>query len=348
MPQKILSLGYAFLVLIAVAAYTANLAAFLTLSGVSDFISSMDEAILRRIPLCAHPVIAEDLSRVWSGATFVYDADYDGDVYEGMLGLYDAGKCGAIVAGMSDVRNSHSLMESFCSRELASTGSLVLEKPVAFPINEKYVAAFSYWMFEAEQNGITFGGYEAKSQPPVVCPLEISTEQKSVDDLLPMTAENFALPFLILSICALLALALHFYGIHQKIRSEVTIPSAGALQKKNKEYVAEPDIEVETEKDLTESVHRTRGDLGTVAEEQSRVECDPEAIVLLEEQVQLTRGDMGMVAEEHSKVECDPEATVMLEEQERSHGSNDLQELVELQRRQQELLDRLLAEKKTN
>jgi hypothetical protein len=49
-PAKILSFGYGFLVLIAVAAYTANLAAFLTLAGVSSYIETMDvEASLKCI-----------------------------------------------------------------------------------------------------------------------------------------------------------------------------------------------------------------------------------------------------------------------------------------------------------
>ena len=53
---KILNFGFGFFILVIVAAYTANLAAFLTLASTGDYIKSMSDAIARKVPMCVHPV----------------------------------------------------------------------------------------------------------------------------------------------------------------------------------------------------------------------------------------------------------------------------------------------------
>jgi hypothetical protein len=48
---------------------------------------------------------------------------------------YDAGKCAVMAVGMEDTLLDQALMERFCKRELVFTDSIVLETPIAFPIN---------------------------------------------------------------------------------------------------------------------------------------------------------------------------------------------------------------------
>jgi hypothetical protein len=88
-----LSFGYGFLVLIAVAAYTANLAAFLTVAGVSNYIETMNDAISRHVVMCAPLVLAMDLKQKWPDAIFVFYTEM-----EVPLQMFDKDECGAIVA----------------------------------------------------------------------------------------------------------------------------------------------------------------------------------------------------------------------------------------------------------
>jgi hypothetical protein len=59
LPMKIIHFGFGFGILISVATYTANLAAFLTISAIEDYIGNiMDEAIVRQTRVgCGHPTL---------------------------------------------------------------------------------------------------------------------------------------------------------------------------------------------------------------------------------------------------------------------------------------------------
>jgi hypothetical protein len=207
LPMKILNFGFGFVILISVAAYTANLAAFLTISAVADYVGSMDEAIQTKTRVCGHPALKDDLQIVWPGAEWVFNTD-NPNSYDGMLENFDAGLCKAIVAGIFDVQNDEIIMGNFCKRGIVSSGSLVLEKPLGLPACSGFAAGLSYWMAEAEKQRITFDSFEATSRPALLCSLVLEKEA-AVDELLALSLLDFALPFLVLIICAVFAVVLH-------------------------------------------------------------------------------------------------------------------------------------------
>jgi hypothetical protein len=61
LPMKFLNFGFGFVIIISVAAYTANLAVFLTISAVADYVGSMDEVIKTKTRVCGHPALKDDL-----------------------------------------------------------------------------------------------------------------------------------------------------------------------------------------------------------------------------------------------------------------------------------------------
>lgn len=205
--QKVLLVGYAFLILVAVASYTANLAAFLTIAGVSSYISSMEEAIYTNTPICIHPTLQDELESVWPEATFVVNTARQGT--DGMLEFYKAGKCSVLASSMLEVRSNAQLMDEFCKLGLVSTGSLVLENPIAFPVAERYAGGLSYWLFHAEKQGITFDSFAEASYPPLLCSLKLSLNDAD-SELASLSPENFALPFILCATCIILAVLLHF------------------------------------------------------------------------------------------------------------------------------------------
>lgn len=229
--QKVLSFGYSFLVLIVVATYTANLAAFLTLSGANDYISSMDDAIDQGVSLCVHKVLTKDLKRVWpeatlvnaSQATFSNDSIRD-DPNLAMLELYDNKTCSAIVTGLSDIRNDVVLMDNFCERNLVKSGEPVLEIPIGFPIKKEYVAAISHLIYrgQKQENKITYASFEQNRQPPLpnMCSFHLSIKKNNADELLPMTPLNFLLPIALLLACAIVSTVVHVMRVQHRRRAK--------------------------------------------------------------------------------------------------------------------------------
>lgn len=226
--------GFAFLILIAVASYTANLAAFLTVTGVSNYISSMEEAIYTNTPICAHPQLREELSSVWPAATFVMHPD-DGTT-SGIVANFAAGKCKVVASSMLEIRQDSDYMDAFCQNDLVSTGALVLENPIAFPVNEEYGGGLSYWLFRAEKQGITLQSFIDAGVPPLVCNLRLSLSDTE-SDLASLSVENFALPMILCAVCTVLSIGLHFFN-QAKPSSEMADVSRNTVESRGRRRVS--------------------------------------------------------------------------------------------------------------
>eukprot|EP00591_Stephanopyxis_turris_P018071 CAMPEP_0195539896 /NCGR_PEP_ID=MMETSP0794_2-20130614/50295_1 /TAXON_ID=515487 /ORGANISM="Stephanopyxis turris, Strain CCMP 815" /LENGTH=748 /DNA_ID=CAMNT_0040673955 /DNA_START=67 /DNA_END=2310 /DNA_ORIENTATION=+ len=207
LPHKLLMFGYAFFILVTVSAYVANLAAFLTLPGVSKYVDTMQGAINSGSTICAHPVLRSDLEFSWPHAKFVFaQADkkpgVDGATYF-MLDLYDAGKCDMLAVSLEGGLKNEDLVNKFCERDLVFTNGLVVETPMAFPIRTNLAAGFSYWMHKGEKNhGITL----TNAIKQYTCSVELSVTGEP-DDLAPLSVENMFLAFAMYAVFATAAIA---------------------------------------------------------------------------------------------------------------------------------------------
>lgn len=94
MSQKILSFGFGFATFIAVTAYTANLAAFLTISGEATYYRSMEQAIAAGVPICTRSAVKTEMENLYPTANFVF-----GGSALDLLELYQDGHCKVIVTG---------------------------------------------------------------------------------------------------------------------------------------------------------------------------------------------------------------------------------------------------------
>jgi hypothetical protein len=202
-PAKILGFGYGFLVLIAVAAYTANLAAFSTLAGVSGYMESMEQAIEANVVVCAPIALQRDLEKLWPQASFKYYVSQ----FDDMFGVLDSGACGLLLVSELDSRQSEDALNGFCARDMVVTKSVALETPIGFAVDTRYVAGLSFWMEQAEQSGITFASFEASTRSKPQCSLEVPDVE--VDGLVSLTPTNFAFPFFVLFVCTAIAVAVH-------------------------------------------------------------------------------------------------------------------------------------------
>eukprot|EP00985_Skeletonema_marinoi_P034995 scaffold45345_cov212-Skeletonema_marinoi.AAC.1 len=98
LPHKVLMFGFGFFILIAVSAYVANLAAFLTQSGlVETEFRTMKQVIDKNVPICGHPALEGDFRLIWPKANWIISDGPDG-IFD-MFDAYARGDCKVLAIG---------------------------------------------------------------------------------------------------------------------------------------------------------------------------------------------------------------------------------------------------------
>ena len=220
LPHKVLMFGFGFFILIAVSAYVANLAAFLTQTGLEKSVGSMKEVIDRNIPICGHPALEEEIRMKWPDAKWVFSSGFDG-----MLEAYARGDCKLLAVGREDTIMDMNVLDKMCEHDLVYTDVLVTENPIAFPIKKELASAFSYWMYLGEKTyGIDLDSakqaFIEKNDFKPQCEVELS-QLSGVDeasDFTPVSSSNMFLPIMAFVGCALTAVILQL--IHDDKRKK--------------------------------------------------------------------------------------------------------------------------------
>ena len=95
LPHRVLSLGWGLFIIVVLASYTANLAAFLTRVHMTDWLSTMDKAILNRTKICSSDSYQYELEEKYGGfiRTFEFgDAEIDVETGDVEIDAADFGK----------------------------------------------------------------------------------------------------------------------------------------------------------------------------------------------------------------------------------------------------------------
>ena len=214
--------GFGFFILIAVSAYVANLAAFLTKSG-DQSVTSMENAVAMKISICAHPAIEQELRDQWPDGNFYFHQE--GNEFRGILQDYDDGKCSAMVVGWEDTSADIALLNMYCDRNLAFTENVIAEIAMAWPIRTELASGMSYWIYNAQKyHDITPATvsqeYLEINGMATECDLKLSAADKESEDTTPIEVRNMFFPLIIFVSCALLAAVLQV--IHERRRSSTT------------------------------------------------------------------------------------------------------------------------------
>ena len=144
--QTIAWVGWAFLILIVVAAYTANLAAFLLRGSTSYYIKSMDQAVAEEKIVCVAFAVKPELEIRYPGAR-LRGLSFSGEFADD----YTANSCDAVVWSMPVVQRLPSTARFICDMNLVAV-DIVLEKPWAFPASPQLAPALTYWMQQLDQS----------------------------------------------------------------------------------------------------------------------------------------------------------------------------------------------------
>ena len=149
----------------------------------------------------------------------------DGNEFRGILNDYDEGKCGAMIVGWEDTASDIDLLNMFCERNLAFTGSAIAEIPMAFPIRSQLAPGFSYHLYHAQRyhdiSSTTVTQDYLKSNGMVTtCDLQMSATENEDSDTTPIVVRNMTLPLILFGACAIIAAVLQM--IHERHVRHVT------------------------------------------------------------------------------------------------------------------------------
>ena len=227
LPHKVLMFGFGFFILIAVSAYVANLAAFLTQTGLEKSVQSMKEVIDRGIPICGHPALEEEIRMKWPDGKWVFP--YDGSDFEEMFEAYANGECNVLAVGREDTIIDMNFLDKMCELDLVFTDILVTENPIAFPINPQLASDFSYWMYLGEK---TYGIDLDRAKQAFIerndfnpqCEVELSqlSGMEEANDFTRVSSSNMFLPIMAFVGCALTAVILQLVHDNKRKKGRTT------------------------------------------------------------------------------------------------------------------------------
>ena len=205
LPTKMLLFGFGFFILIAVSAYVANLAAFLTMSRQEETVKTIDGAISAGYRICAHPVLNKEMRQAYPEANFYFHED--GNDFPGIMDDYLAGRCEVMAYSES------ASLELMCANEVVFTDSVLHEIPIAFPMRQGIASGFNYWMFQAEKEGVTLQASKDEFPTQIDCDVYLSEEIEG-DEMDAITVKNFFLPIMFFIAFAVAAVLLQIRHVN--------------------------------------------------------------------------------------------------------------------------------------
>ena len=225
LPHKVLMFGFGFFILIAVSAYVAELAAMLTQTGLEKSVGTMQQVVDRNIPICGHPVLEEEMRIKWPEANWLFPTD--NPQYAGMLEAYDRGDCKVLAIGREDSTMDVNFMNKMCELDLVYTDVLVIENPIAFPINPQLASPFSYWMYTAEKTyGVDLNSVKnafiEKNDIKPQCEIQLSQLSNHSEELPQVSPSNMFLPIMFFVACALIAAVMELYHESKRKKGRTT------------------------------------------------------------------------------------------------------------------------------
>jgi len=206
--EVMLKFAFSFFSLVAIAIYTANLAAFLANSGQRNYIDSIEKALANpKIRICALPGIETDLKNSYPGKNFVFEHKF---VFEheypdsnlGILESFGMKKCEVIVLSEIDL-DDKGIFDRLCDYNLVNTKSLVIEKDIAFPVSKDLVGGLSWLMTRAKDAYITPKRFKDKYAVEPRC------NNKSYDRQQRLSPASMSFPAMVLAACCILVIFMH-------------------------------------------------------------------------------------------------------------------------------------------
>ena len=200
--QKLIVLSWGFFIVVTLAAYTANLAAFLTVNDATYKYESIDACIDADCKLCVYTsvsnVLSSQLATLYPAATFTPVSSR-----MRLVDMVADGRCDAALFGDYSFYE-HPAYWKNC--KVTFIGGLVASIPVGWPTRGDFATTISYWIIAAIEDG-TWTSILDSYKPDYTC----SSVDENLNDVSQMGPEEFAGPMFILMAGSVLSVILHYW-----------------------------------------------------------------------------------------------------------------------------------------
>jgi len=219
MAGRVIVIGYAFLVLVSVASYTANLAAALTASNSQVGFSTIEAIAAAGKPVCVNAEWMQQIVQTHYGApTILLNESSEHELGYGVLGLLTPGttntsqfvgkRCSGAVVDVDQFE--YELTPDMCSLQLV--GKPLFNLPVGFPSTPDVAPTLSYYITKLRENGTIKG---LMPPNPQVCSAATTSSAR-------LTVEEMSGTFAVFGAAMLLGvlLCLVSYGLKLLVRQQ--------------------------------------------------------------------------------------------------------------------------------
>ena len=218
---RLLNVGLGLFILLFLSAYTANLAAYLTIGDLGDFWSDIGKAIDGHAKICAHVGAQGHLTRAYPRADFHFR--YMDSASDLRAGLTEDG-CHAFVMEIRAMSTDAAIDAVRCEKGFVMTGAAVAELDVALPAKPEVADLLTFWMKTLDENGTSYMDVASGFQAQPTCPMQ--ADVTGVSGLEPLSLSNFAAPLLILALFMGLAITTRMARHSQTLARKATVGTA--------------------------------------------------------------------------------------------------------------------------
>jgi len=154
--QTIAWVGWAFLIMITIAAYTANLAAFMLQPSTGAYIKSMQEAIDANKVICVPNAVMAEIQTRYPDA-FLLGMPMDALFGAAPADVWDT--CDAIVWSMPLIKRDPTMGQLFCDLDVVAV-EVVMETPLALATGLDLATSLSLWVQTLNSMGLPYTSFE--------------------------------------------------------------------------------------------------------------------------------------------------------------------------------------------
>jgi len=154
--QTIAWVGWAFLIMITIAAYTANLAAFMLQPSTGSYIKSMQEASDANKVICVPNAVMAEIQTRYPDA-FLLGMPMDALFSAAPADVWDT--CDAIVWSMPLIKRDPTMAQLFCDLDVVAV-EVVMETPLAIAAGPDLATGLSLWVQTLNSMGLPYASFE--------------------------------------------------------------------------------------------------------------------------------------------------------------------------------------------
>ena len=203
-PMRCLKVGWSFFILIAIAAYTANLAAFLTTESRVSAIDSLEAAVKANAKICTMTALLDTLKTIYPEASALWVA---AENYPDVIRDYMSGKCQAVAVVETHDLREEEWADVFCEAKLKFVDTPLFLIPVAWPaVSEVVLRTLGHHI---RKHAIVYSRLMEKIMAPIRerCPEPRRLSQANLggDETTPLDIVHFSGPIVFCTVAAMCA-----------------------------------------------------------------------------------------------------------------------------------------------